>query len=236
MSHTSDRRPVSRYVAVTGVLGLVLSALMMVFTTAPASAAGPQTFPGAGYGAIPDGAVACAPTPGAPLNVTFTVSGLPSRALADVRVTGLAITHTFAGDVTATLIAPDTTTSVVIFGRHRRDDRRRRRRQQQPRGAGTRSSTRTPRHRAAGGPRTTAAANTDATIASGSYRGSAIGGAGSTGAAVDITPAFAAGDQPQRDVDPALHRRLQCGHGLRDRRDALPDPGGARTAPPSRPP
>src|SRR5690606_37388242 len=72
------------------------------------------TFPanGATLGAIPDGGTC--PTPGAPRDVTFTVSGMSGAVTnVEVEVTG---NHTWVGDVTATLIAPDNT-SHILFSR-----------------------------------------------------------------------------------------------------------------------
>lgn len=185
---TRTRRQASRLVALTGVLGLVLSSLLLLATTTPAQAAGPQTFNGSNYGAIPDGGNTC-PQPGAARDVTFAVTGVPQRQLADVRVTGLAIAHTFVGDVTATLIAPNGAL-VSLFGRT---------------GATTAGAfgdnsnlvgpyafadTDTPDP---GGwwAAATAAVDTNATVASGTYRASQVGGAGATGATVDLTAAFA---------------------------------------------
>ena len=65
-------------------------------------------------GSIPDNA------PTTPLDVTFTVSGLsgtPSNISTNITFggPGLAVGHTFVGDVDVTLIAPNGTTSHVIF-------------------------------------------------------------------------------------------------------------------------
>ncbi|MBP9663605.1 MAG: proprotein convertase P-domain-containing protein [Pyrinomonadaceae bacterium] len=65
-------------------------------------------------GAIPDGGAGCDPSPGAPLDVTFTVSGV-SAAPTSVSVSAT-LSHTFVGDVSATLIAPNST-SLVVFAR-----------------------------------------------------------------------------------------------------------------------
>lgn len=74
-------------------------------------------FPGTGAGPIPDGGTACAPSPGAPLNIAFNVTGIPS-APSSVAVDFTAGTpaHTFIGDLVVTLIAPNGTTH-SIFGR-----------------------------------------------------------------------------------------------------------------------
>ncbi len=66
-------------------------------------------------GAIPD-ATACGPTPGTPRNVTFTTSGLsgPPSSVA-LSMTMGSPNHTWMGDITATLIAPNGA-SHTIFG------------------------------------------------------------------------------------------------------------------------
>lgn len=72
-------------------------------TDAPAA-----TFPGTGTGAIPDNA------PTNPLNISFNVTGLSGTPTAiSVSMTA---THTWVGDLTATLVAPNGT-SHVLFGR-----------------------------------------------------------------------------------------------------------------------
>lgn len=81
------------------------------YTDAPTA-----TFPGANFGAIPDAPTgncwgAFVPTP---RNVTFNVSGI-SGSPNNVEVS-TAVTHTWVGDVRATLVAPDTT-SFVLFAR-----------------------------------------------------------------------------------------------------------------------
>jgi len=77
--------------------------------------AGASTFPGVGAGPIPDGGPACGPV-GADLDIAFTVAGEPAGAPVDVGVE-LMVTHSWVGDVTVTLIAPDGVTSSPIFGR-----------------------------------------------------------------------------------------------------------------------
>jgi len=75
---------------------------------------------GGTLGAIPDGGDCIgtgSPVPGAPLNVTFTASGLTGSVTAvDVGVTFGNPNHTFMGDIVATLIAPNGA-SHTIFGR-----------------------------------------------------------------------------------------------------------------------
>lgn len=73
------------------------------------------TFPGSGVGAIPDrGATGCGPPAGPNLDVTFNVSGL-TGTVNDVNVS-LTGTHSWVGDLGATLIAPNNT-SHVLFSR-----------------------------------------------------------------------------------------------------------------------
>lgn len=71
-------------------------------------------FPGANVGSITDGGVACAPTYGTPLNVTFAVTGIvgsPTAVSVDVTMT-----HTFIGDLDVQLIAPNGA-NMVLFSR-----------------------------------------------------------------------------------------------------------------------
>ncbi len=108
------------------VLGfaLVVSALMVPTTTSAqkdevvaTSLAPTATFPGAGVGPIPDLATGCQPTQGAPLNVVFNVTGISGPPTdVNVSITFGGPNHSWAGDVTATLFAPNGT-SHPIFGR-----------------------------------------------------------------------------------------------------------------------
>lgn len=121
-----------------------------------------------------------------PMDVTFTVTGMPRVAAVSVNMN---ITHTKVGQMIAVLIAPDGTQH-AIFGRA---------------GAVTDNST-TPGSAwggydgdligaysfsdAAAGDWWTAA-GAGATVATGSYRTSQIGGSGSTGATTTMNPVFA---------------------------------------------
>ncbi len=70
-------------------------------------------FPGTGVGAIPDATTAGPQTPGTPLNIAFAVTGLSGAPTnVEINMTG---THTFVGDLKATLIAPNGT-SFTVFG------------------------------------------------------------------------------------------------------------------------
>jgi hypothetical protein len=80
--------------------------------TAPAA-----TFNGTGVGPIPDLASGCQPSQGAPLNVTFNVtgqSGSPTNVALSTTFGGP--NHSWSGDITATLIAPSGQ-SHSVFGR-----------------------------------------------------------------------------------------------------------------------
>lgn len=149
------------------------------------SATPSATFPadGASLGAIPDGGGTC-PSPGAPRNVTFTVSGM-TGSVSSVSVDGLSFSpnHTFVGDIITTLIAPNGA-SHIVFGRT---------------GATTATAFGSGANlagpyqfidTAAGTNWWTAAAG--ATIPSGSYRTTPLGGAGATNppAPTSINPAF----------------------------------------------
>lgn len=75
-------------------------------------------FPGANLGAIPDGPVGtCQPTQGAPRNVTFNVTGITGAPTnVEVSATFGGPVHSYSGDITTTLIAPNGATH-SIFGR-----------------------------------------------------------------------------------------------------------------------
>lgn len=70
--------------------------------TAPAT-----TFPGSGFGPIPDGGAGCDPSPGQSVDVTFDVTGI-SSAPSSVSVS-LTMTHSYLGDIGVLLISPDGT-------------------------------------------------------------------------------------------------------------------------------
>jgi hypothetical protein len=74
-------------------------------------------FPGVGSGGIPDGGVGGCGNNGLPLEVTFNVSGLDPYPPGKVEV-DLDITHSWVGDVTVTLVAPDAT-EFNLFSRTR---------------------------------------------------------------------------------------------------------------------
>ncbi|AKS41551.1 hypothetical protein WM2015_1177 [Wenzhouxiangella marina] len=100
---------------------LMVSSLGAFALAALSSLAVGQTvsFPGAGVGPIPDrGAAGCGPPAGLSLNVVFAASGLVASGneLEGIEV-DLDMTHTWVGDVTAELYAPDGVTSHVLFGR-----------------------------------------------------------------------------------------------------------------------
>ena len=79
--------------------------------------AGATTFPGSGTGAIPDrGASGCGPPAGPPLDITFNVAGEPASTPTQIGVE-MDVTHSWVGDVTVMLIAPDGTTMAPMFGR-----------------------------------------------------------------------------------------------------------------------
>jgi subtilisin-like proprotein convertase family protein len=123
--------------------------------------------------------------------VTFAVSGLPPRGLSDVRLTGVEVTHTWAGDVVATLIGPGGSPSVVVFGR-----------------TGAASADEVGDSSNLAGPYTfaddatlgwwgaAATVGDTAAIPAGAYRASAIGGPGSTGATTNLTAGFASLTNP----------------------------------------
>jgi hypothetical protein len=85
-------------------MGLGKSLLGTFVVSACAVTASAQVYPGTGVGAIPDGLAGTPPQFGAPLVVSFAVSGL-SGNVTSVGVE-FALTHTFVGDVEAILAAP----------------------------------------------------------------------------------------------------------------------------------
>lgn len=99
------------------VTGRVQPTVSAQDTTEAATPEGPGTVfsanPGT-LGSIPDGVSPC-PTAGAPRNVTFNVSGLTgSLSNIAVSMTFAGPAHTFMGDITATLIAPNAASHVVF--------------------------------------------------------------------------------------------------------------------------
>jgi len=84
--------------------------------TSGSTAASPAaTFPGTGVGAIPDGLTGTPPQFGAPLVVSFPVSGV-SGNVTNVSVS-ITMTHTFVGDVNVVLAAPGGLPSMVVVSR-----------------------------------------------------------------------------------------------------------------------
>jgi subtilisin-like proprotein convertase family protein len=164
---------------------LVASSVALLLS---AGSAGATSFPadGASLGAIPD-SVGTSCNPGAPRNVTFTVTGV-SGAINDVQVSmTFSPAHTWVGDLEVVLIAPDAT-SQTIFSRTGSTT---------VTGAGDSSNVAGPYTFADAAPASptwwgaAAAGDTNATLASGSYRASTPGGAASGGANTLITPTFA---------------------------------------------
>jgi subtilisin-like proprotein convertase family protein len=178
-------RLAARATSVLAALSLLAGGVVLTGAGPSQAIPGDFAFPGWDFGAIPDGGPCTSgPVPGPPRDVRFTVTGLVHWAPADVRVTGVALHHPYLGDVVATLIAPDGT-SHVLFGR-----------------TGATTATGTGDSSDLGGTVSfidglafnwwteAAAAGFDQIIRSGSYRTSAIGGPGSTGAITSLTGAF----------------------------------------------
>jgi subtilisin-like proprotein convertase family protein len=186
----------SRLTVLAAGLSLVAGGLL-VGAAAPSQAVpGARIFAGTNVGAIPDGGSSCSPSPGTPRDVTFNVTGMGAAAPADVRVTGLLVSHTFIGDLTVTLIAPDGTTQRALFGRTGAITAA---------GLGDNSNLAGPytfADDAAGNWWSTASSTNDSTaIAAGSYRTSGVGGAGGgpgpdPGTLTQLTSAFAGVTHP----------------------------------------
>jgi subtilisin-like proprotein convertase family protein len=151
---------------------------------------GSGTFPGAGFGAIPDGDPNGCVAVGS-RDVTFAVSGMSRRPLADVRLTGLSLHHPYIGDLVVTLIAPSGA-SQVVFGRVGLT--------QAPSNSQTYGSDLDGSYSfaddAPGNLWAAASANAAGTVPQGSYRASSMGGLGSTGAPVSLTFAFSGVTDP----------------------------------------
>lgn len=102
-----------------GTIALCAAALLLgvasAVTPAPARATSTwSTFAGTGTGAIADGSPDC--VAGAPLVVSFAVTGMPVGPVRGVRITDLLLAHSWVGDLTVTLTAPDAS-NVVLFAR-----------------------------------------------------------------------------------------------------------------------
>ncbi|MBK8466764.1 MAG: VCBS repeat-containing protein [Chloracidobacterium sp.] len=80
-------------------------------SSVPTSNAAFATFPGSGFGDIPDGGAGC-PQPGAPLTIAYEASGLSGVP------TGISLSmtlgHPYMGDISATLYAPDGSSQILF--------------------------------------------------------------------------------------------------------------------------
>lgn len=153
-------------------------------TVEVAASAPSATFPAnAGtLGAIPDGGPGCGVPAGSNRDVTFTVSGLSGAPTnVEVSMTFGGPVHTWGGDVTATLIAPNGT-QFAVYGR---------RGSTTPTGCGSGNDLAGPYNF-----KDTAAATNWFSVAgnptpAGDYRSTTVGGTATSGAVTSITPAFA---------------------------------------------
>jgi subtilisin-like proprotein convertase family protein len=182
----------SRLAVLVAGLSLVAGGLLLGGAAPSQAIPGAKVFPGTGFGAIADGGVGCAPSAGAPRDVTFAVTGMGAVAPADVRVTGLSLTHSYVGDLTVTLIAPNGTQQ-PLFGRTGA---------LVAAGFGDSSNLAGPydfADDAAGGWWASATAVNDTTpVAAGAYRTTQVGGAGAdpNGTTTELTSAFAGVTHP----------------------------------------
>jgi hypothetical protein len=153
------------------------------------TASGQNTFAGSGFGLIPDSESpdGCQ-NPGAPLDVTFNVTGLPGAPTSVSVEMAFAPLHMWGGDVVATLIAPNGT-QFVIFGNTGNSSAK------GTFDGGDGSDLIGPYtfNDSASANWWTAAENADdeAAVPSGAYRTSSIGGLNSTGSVTSINAAFA---------------------------------------------
>ncbi len=117
-SRSLRRMIVSGTVMAVAVIALMLgsqqNAVEAVSKGAGAELGG-TTFPGTGTGAIPDGLPGTPPQFGAPLNVTFNVTGA-TAAITELSADFTA-THTFVGDIDAVLIAPGGSPTLALVSR-----------------------------------------------------------------------------------------------------------------------
>ncbi len=95
------------YRRLLSVIGCLASSAILSIGSTQCALAG-SLFPGSGGGPIPDGT-------GASVTTTFNVTGMVGQ-ISTVGV-NLDITHSWAGDLTATLIAPNDLASLKLFGR-----------------------------------------------------------------------------------------------------------------------
>jgi len=183
----------SRLVVLLASLSLLAGGLLLGGAAPSQAIPGAKSFAGAGFGTIPDGGLSCSPSPGTPRDVTFNVTGMGAVAPSDVRITGLMVSHTFVGDLTVTLIAPDGTTQKALFGRTGAFTAG---------GLGDNSNLTGPYTFAddadVGNPWWNAAqsANDTTAVPAGSYRASEVGGTGAGGPSTQLTPAFAGVTHP----------------------------------------
>src|SRR5205085_4128347 len=84
-------------------------------TPTPTPGCTPFTFPGTGVGSIPDGGSGTLPVYGAPLTISFAVSGR-TAPISTVSV-DLTLTHSWVGDLDMILTSPGGTASLITVSR-----------------------------------------------------------------------------------------------------------------------
>lgn len=165
-------------------LGLWFGASSNTASASNASNAAPAaTFAGTGFGAIPDGPGACGTPASTNRDITFNVTGFSGApTLVEVQSVTFGTTHTWRGDITATLISPGGVASHVLFGR-----------------TGSTTATGCGSSADLTGPYTFGDdsgfltnwwTNTATPTPPGSYRTTSVGGSPSGGAITNMTPAF----------------------------------------------
>lgn len=112
--------------SVLGVTIIILAISFLLYSDNEVASAAKQSddatpagtdFPGTGVGGIPDGPSPCHASPSTPRDVTFTASGLSGPPTnVELSMTWGGPNHSFMGDITAILIAPNGA-SHTLFGR-----------------------------------------------------------------------------------------------------------------------
>jgi len=111
-------RPLIGCLAVFTAIALLSATMIRQTSAASSKDAAPQTsdatFPGTGVGAIPDGLAGTPPQYGAPLVISFAVSGV-TAPITNLSVS-LTLTHTWCGDLDMVLAAPGGSPNQVVVG------------------------------------------------------------------------------------------------------------------------
>ncbi len=106
----------SRRIPVLAASAVLVAAGLVVLTTSPSEATGGwHSASWQGSATIGDGGSPCRTSYGSPRDVNLTMQGLPAEPLADIRITGLTLTHDYVGDLQVELIDPEDDYYTDIF-------------------------------------------------------------------------------------------------------------------------